>query len=105
MIQQFADWLIYDLCGIDATTQIGEAFNFFVYDTLKIIILLFAISIVMGIVNAYFPTEGCATSSHQGSSMACSICLLHYLELSPPSVPVQAYRCSSDLSREVSPWA
>ena len=57
MIQQFADWLIYDLCGIDATTQIGEAFNFFVYDTLKIIILLFAISIVMGIVNAYFPTE------------------------------------------------
>lgn len=57
MIQQFADWLTYDFCGIDATTQIGEAFNFFVYDTLKIIILLFAISIVMGIVNAYFPTE------------------------------------------------
>ncbi len=57
MIQQFADWLIYDLCGIGVTTQIGEAFNFFVYDTLKIIILLFVISIVMGIVNAYFPTE------------------------------------------------
>ena len=57
MIQQFADFLIYDLFGIDATTQIGEAFNFFVYDTLKIIILLFVISIVMGIVNAYFPTE------------------------------------------------
>ena len=57
MIQQFADWLIYDLCGIGATTPLGEAFNFFVYDTLKIIILLFAISIVMGIVNAYFPTE------------------------------------------------
>ena len=57
MIKQFADWLIYDLCGIDATTQIGEAFNFFVYDTLKIIILLFAISIVMGIVNASFATE------------------------------------------------
>ena len=57
MIQQIADWLIYDFCGIDATTPLGEAFNFFVYDTLKIIILLFAISIVMGIVNAYFPTE------------------------------------------------
>ena len=57
MIQQIADWLIYDLCGIDATTPLGEAFNFFVYDTLEIIILLFAISIVMGIVNAYFPTE------------------------------------------------
>ena len=57
MIQQFAEWLIYDFCGIDATTPLGEAFHFFVYATLKIIILLFAISIVMGIVNAYFPTE------------------------------------------------
>ena len=55
MIQQFADWLIYDICGIDATTHLGEALNFFVYDTLKIIILLFVISIIMGIVNAYFP--------------------------------------------------
>ena len=55
MIQQFADWLIYDICGIDATTHLGEALNFFVYDTLKIIILLFVISIIMGIINAYFP--------------------------------------------------
>ena len=57
MIQQFADWLIYDICGIDATTHLGEALNFFVYDTLKIIILLFVISIAMGIINAYFPVE------------------------------------------------
>lgn len=57
MIQQFADWLIYDVCGVDADTRLGEALNFFVYDTTKIIFLLFAISIVMGIVNAYFPVE------------------------------------------------
>ena len=57
MIQQFADWLIYDLFGIDATTRLGEALNFFVYDSLKIVLLLFLISIVMGIVNAYFPVE------------------------------------------------
>ena len=57
MIQQFADWLIYDLFGIDATTRLGEALNFFVYDSLKIILLLFLISTVMGIVNAYFPVE------------------------------------------------
>ena len=55
MIQQFADWLIYDLFGIDATTRLGEALNVFVYDSLKIILLLFLISTVMGIVNAYFP--------------------------------------------------
>ena len=57
MIQQFADWLIYDLFGIDATTRLGEALNFFVYDSLKIILLLFLISTVMGVVNAYFPVE------------------------------------------------
>ena len=57
MIQQFADWLIYDICGIDANTHLGEALNFFVYDTLKIIILLFVISIAMGIINAYFPVD------------------------------------------------
>lgn len=57
MIQQFADWLIYDLFGIDATTRLGEALNFFVYDSLNIVLLLFLISIVMGIVNAYFPVE------------------------------------------------
>ncbi len=57
MIQQFADWLIYDLFGIEATTRLGEALNFFVYDSLKIVLLLFLISTVMGVVNAYFPVE------------------------------------------------
>ena len=57
MIQQFADWLVYGIFGLDATTAWGEALNFFVYDTIKIIILLFCISFVMGIVNAYFPIE------------------------------------------------
>lgn len=57
MIQQFADWLIYTVCGLDASTHLGAALNFFVYDTIKIVILLFFISILMGIINAYFPIE------------------------------------------------
>lgn len=57
MIQQFADWLIYDIIGLDATSRLGESINFFVYDSIKIIILLFGISVVMGIINAYFPIE------------------------------------------------
>lgn len=57
MIQQFADWLVYGIFGIDAATPLGVAVNFFVYDTIKIIILLFCISFVMGIINAYFPIE------------------------------------------------
>lgn len=57
MIQRFADWLVYDIFSIEATTSLGVAVNFFVYDTLKIILLLFSISFVMGIINAYFPIE------------------------------------------------
>lgn len=57
MIQQFADWLIYDVFGLNAAEAFAQAANFFVYDTIKILILLFCISVLMGIVNAYFPIE------------------------------------------------
>ena len=57
MIQQFADWLIYTMIGLDSTTALGGAVNFFVYDSIKILILLFLISSIMGVVNAYFPIE------------------------------------------------
>lgn len=57
MIQQLADWLVYGIFGLDATTPLGTAVNFFFYDNIKIILLLFGISFVMGIINAYFPIE------------------------------------------------
>lgn len=57
MIQRFADWLVYGLFGLSADTPLGSAVNFFFYDTIKILILLFLISILMGIINAYFPIE------------------------------------------------
>ncbi|MFN3756072.1 MAG: permease [Flavobacterium sp.] len=56
-IQHFADWLIFNLFNIAADTHLGKALNFFVYDTLKILILLFLIVFLMGIVNAYLPIE------------------------------------------------
>lgn len=56
-LQHFADWLIFVLLDIGAETKLGTALNFFVYDTIKILILLFFIVFLMGIVNAYFPVE------------------------------------------------
>lgn len=56
-LQQFADWLIYTLFSIEQHTKLGDALNFFVFDTLKIAVLLFVITTVMGIVNSYFPVE------------------------------------------------
>lgn len=57
MIQNIADLLVYGVMGLDAASHLGIALNFFIYDTIKIVILLFAISAVMGVVNAYFPIE------------------------------------------------
>lgn len=56
-IQRFADWLIYSVLGIAADTHLATALNFFVYDTIKILLLLFLITFLMGIVNAYFPVD------------------------------------------------
>ena len=57
MIQQFADWLIYSLIGLDSASRFGRALNFFVYDSIKILLLLFLISAIMGVINAYLPIE------------------------------------------------
>lgn len=56
-IQDFADWLIYNVLQITQESKLGDSLNFFVYDTLKILILLFLITSLMGIVNSYFPID------------------------------------------------
>lgn len=40
-IQHFADWLIHDVFGLIKGNHLADALNFFVYDTIKIFILLF----------------------------------------------------------------
>ena len=57
MIQDFADWLVYGIMGLQSGTPLGSTVNFFFYDSIKIVLLLFVISAIMGVVNAYFPVE------------------------------------------------
>lgn len=57
MIQAFADWLVYGVFGLSPESHWGIAINFFLYDSVKITILLFVISAIMGVVNAYFPID------------------------------------------------
>jgi len=56
-LQYISDRLVYDLIGLAEKSQLGAAINFFIYDTIKILILLFIITFIMGIVNSYFPIE------------------------------------------------
>lgn len=57
MIERFADWLVYTVMGMSPESQWGSAVNFFFYDSIKITILLFVISVIMGVINAYFPVD------------------------------------------------
>jgi len=57
MIQDLASWLVYQLIGMDAASHWGQAVHFFVYDTIKIVLLLLAMTLLMGVVNSYMPVE------------------------------------------------
>ena len=51
------DAFAFDLLKLNPESHLGAAVNFFFYDTIKIVILLFLISSLMGVVNAYFPVD------------------------------------------------
>ena len=56
-VQEIADWLVYDVLNMQAESHLAEALNFFIYDSAKILILLFIVIFFMGIVNSYFPID------------------------------------------------
>ncbi|SHI24138.1 permease [Clostridium magnum] len=56
-VQIFADWLIYNVFGIAKESRLGSAVNFFVFDTIKIFILLLIIIYVITFIRSFFPPE------------------------------------------------
>ena len=57
MLKSFADYLVFTLLGLIPGSRSGEALNFFIYDTLKIFLLLTAIIYVVAIIRSSFPPE------------------------------------------------
>jgi len=56
-IENLADWLVFDLLNLAKGNHLAEALHFFIYDSIKILLLVFVIIFFMGIVNSYFPVE------------------------------------------------
>lgn len=48
MLKSFADYIVFTLFGIIPGARGGEALDFFIYDTLKIFLLLTTITLVVG---------------------------------------------------------
>lgn len=56
-VQSLADWLTYSVFNIPQSTTLVNAVNFFIYDTIKILILLSVIIFIVSIIRSYLPPE------------------------------------------------
>lgn len=57
MIKLFADWLTFSIFNINPETLLGEAIDFFIYDTIKIFLLLAGIIFAVSIIRSFLPPE------------------------------------------------
>lgn len=56
-VQLFANWITYSLLPLQRKTILGEGLNFFIYDSVKILILLFSIIFIVSFIRSYLPPE------------------------------------------------
>lgn len=48
---------ILNACGLDTTGKIGASIQFFIYDTIKIMVLLGVLILIISYIQSYFPPE------------------------------------------------
>ncbi len=53
MLQQTIDWLVYSVFGLSPESKFGGVLNFFLYDSVKILLLLFFMITVIGTIRTY----------------------------------------------------
>lgn len=56
-VQLFADWLTYSVFGIVKETLLASAVNFFIFDTIKILLLLMVIIFLISVIRSFLPPE------------------------------------------------
>lgn len=56
-VQLLADWLTYSVFHIATETTLAGAVNFFIFDTIKILILLIVIIFIVSIIRSFLPPE------------------------------------------------
>ncbi len=57
LVQLFADWVTYNLFSLQQKTLLADAVNFFIFDTIKIFILLSVVVFVVSLVRSFIPPE------------------------------------------------
>jgi len=57
MLGEFISWLLYSLIKLDSSLKWVESLHFFIYDSLKIVLLLFVMIFVIGFLRTYLPQQ------------------------------------------------
>ncbi len=57
MLQLIVDWLVYSVFKLDPHIKWAQALNFFIYDSIKILLLLFVLIFVIGMVRTFLPQQ------------------------------------------------
>jgi len=57
MLQTFADYVSYTLFGLLPNSHLGAAVDFFIYDTIKIFLMLATIIFFVSLIRSFFPPE------------------------------------------------
>jgi hypothetical protein len=55
--QFFADWLTYNIFSISRTSLLGKAVNFFVFDSIKILLLMMVVVFAVALLRTFIPPE------------------------------------------------
>lgn len=53
MLNEIIDWIFYSLCGLNPSIKWIQSFNFFIYDSIKLLILLFVMITIIGFLRTY----------------------------------------------------
>jgi len=57
MLKSLADHIVFNLLALQPGSRLGEALDFFIYDTVKIVLLLTVIIFVVAVIRSSFPPE------------------------------------------------
>ena len=55
MLQLIVDWILYNLLGLNSSSNLVQSLNFFLYDAIKILLLLFVMISAIGFIRTYIP--------------------------------------------------
>ncbi|MFH1785568.1 MAG: permease [Candidatus Micrarchaeota archaeon] len=56
LIQQFSQWIVYGVLGLN-DSELGTSLDFFIYDSIKIMLLLFIMVFIMAVMRSYISQE------------------------------------------------